>query len=363
MRLSDPEYRLKLSLDELFQAMTPARPTIRRRPRSNAATIYVCAPYRPDAHRSPELSSLRAVFSTSESRRVLNASGPMFRSDVDAETPPDSFKYRDPWDLPRTGSFRKSSLEAISDAAYVLAIVSGLSPGVAYEVGYAMGKGKPIGLLWAQRQGQAEQPFHPELLPNALLKQHIVVFDDTNLPEAFEGLHTQLVSQRGRRRCPKCDEDVECEYLQEISAEKRASTARNVLAVFQPAHHQQFQAMNSAVEETGYRVLTIGDGPRNEGNLCRLCYLLRCADRVIVDVTASPSSTGSALSESAPDKQPMFVAGMARALGRDTLHVYDGRAAQQAMIEGELGYWTSNYETELRDRWLDFTNASRETRK
>lgn len=350
-------YRLQLSIAELRRAIQYV-PAARRRSgsRVESPAIFVSAP-KPDLVRPKHLNDLKRVFESTVAAMGIGS------RESDLLLPPEqTLRYRDPWDLPDTGDFRETALRYLENASYVLGVASALTPGVAYELGFAMAKERPLALLWFKHQEASVMPFSASLLPDILRHLQIREISNGDLPEILSQLHGSLAQLSSQRRCPKHAADVECEYNGAIATRVQGAR-RPVIIAFQGRHRDQKDWLRRLVKESGFDPIDPDWGDRthgvpapNEGLLCRVCFTLRIASRVVVDVTRVPGEDGR--SPTAEDRTMMIVAGMARGLGVDTLHLYERESSPAAMVDGQIGAWGSRFQSDLTQTWNDFLAAT-----
>lgn len=120
--------------------------------------------------------------------------------------------------------------------------------------------------------------------------------------------------QLPRRRCCKIHfEDRECEFTKQLASLSREPTERYYLINFQEGHEDQEHHVEIFLQRRGLRsvenLTTIVD---NSAYLCRTCFFLHAADRIIVDGT-------SALMYNEHAAESAFMLGMAVAIVGKTM--------------------------------------------
>ncbi|MBI2846534.1 MAG: hypothetical protein HYX82_01485 [Chloroflexi bacterium] len=160
-----------------------------------------------------------------------------------------------------------------------------------------------------------------------------------------ENVHTPGL-QITRRRCCKIHfEDRECEFVKELVKLSRPRSGY-CLVGFQDDHEEQKERAINIFKRRGFKfVEELDDVVENEAPLCRTCFFLRVANRIIVDGTSAEVYN----EESA---ESAFVLGMAVAIkakyekSTKIKMLFDERVGPIGMFAGGRAGWQS-------ERWRD----------
>ncbi len=253
--------------------------------------------------------------------------------------------YVDVFSMPRTGSFRYDIPKYLRDSNYCVADVtdmgrdSGLSPGVFFEIGLAVGVRKPFAMFYNTQY--AERNFDVDRLPRYLRGQTVLIWGEgqkTSFYEAYRPVHETLVAQSGKWEHP----------FNEDSGSKGGESSNPIAYLsFQPRNQKAEEWIAERIARTFPRMqlITPRDFASDDG--ARLVETVAKAELAVIDCTGGINEYALEL-------------GVAAALRPDhVIEVWNNRVDSRlnpiAMFPGSRFAWTErgNIDEEDIDRLLE----------
>ena len=222
-------------------------------------------------------------------------------------------------------------LAGVQNASFCICELTELNPNVMFELGIAQGVGKPVFLFWTNSYMSQPEPFRPEKQPKQLQEFEWVPYDieDDSLHKLFE---TKVLPAAVTRRAAS-------------RTSKRSPEERTVLVEVPGGSSMYWNktirgSIERAVREAGWRPVGLPEIPLSS-RYAAARTTIESVESCVIDITGS-------------DKDLIFDLGLAFALGRKPLAVYDptrgslisdwlGRSAADYRDDEELTDKVSNY--------------------
>ncbi len=156
-------------------------------------------------------------------------------------------------------------------------------------------------------------------------------------------IHTPGLRLNRRHCCKVHFEDRECEFQKQLDQLRKDTEAKYTYVSFQEDHREQGQQVRQHLERIGFKPCEdLSSIVENQPPLCRTCFFLQAADRIVVDGTSSDIYSVK-VSEHA------FTLGMAIGLTKTFARksakikmLYDEQIGPIGMFAGGRAGWHSN---------------------